>query len=249
MMKNFEYEYAQFYDAMHGKKNYTAEARKILDFIRQEYSMDSLSILDFGCGTGKHLNELHVLDERIELSGYDQSAEMISLARTSYPHLNFSSDLQSIKSKNKVVYSLFDVINYQVSDQDLANFFSNISNSVARGGIILLDSWNYSGLKIDPPRNMTREFEYLEKRYSRNVHVSTDSDYRITDLNISVLDVASNTVILDENHRLRAFEPDEVSVIASDFGFGEFAIRSAEDWNSEFNSQDWKFFMTAKKMS
>lgn len=248
-MKNFEHGYAQFYDQMHASKDYIAEAKKIFRYISENStSLAPLKILDFGCGTGKHLNELRILDNEIELFGFDKSAEMIALARASYPKLEFASSLQSIPQDNNVAYSLFDVLNYQVTEQDLSNFFSSISTAIASGGILLLDSWNYGGLKVNPPQDKTRDFVYLEKNYRRKITVSTNTNYKITDLNISVLDVSTNMAILDENHRLRAFEPEEIASIASQYGFGEITFRNAEDWTSDFVAQDWKFFMVAKKL-
>ena len=108
--------YAECYDQIHSSKSYDGESARMLKYLETSLGKTGIHrILDFGCGTGIHLNSL--LDEKLELYGYDRNEYMLDVARQNYPDLFVASDYAKIPGELDLVYSLFDVVNYQVSDE------------------------------------------------------------------------------------------------------------------------------------
>src|SRR5262245_28961082 len=64
---------ADFYDALYAFKNYDKEARLLIDLIRQRRP-GAESLLDVGCGTGKHLD---VFREHFRVEGVDSNAALL----------------------------------------------------------------------------------------------------------------------------------------------------------------------------
>ena len=119
--------YAQYYDLLYKDKDYQQETNYLLNLI-DKYQPEAKSILEMGCGTGMHA-EL-IAKRNFNVHGIDQSAEMVaraikhskSLNLFSEDQLSFSvGDIRSYRSKKKydVVLSLFHVMSYQITDNDL----------------------------------------------------------------------------------------------------------------------------------
>ncbi len=102
------------------------------------------AILDLGCGTGEHLNQLHRYG--IQCVGIDSSKEMLEVARQrSSPKIHFvQSDLTSFDYYNdfNIVISLFGSLDYLVEDEDVDRTFWNIWRALRDGGIAILEIWN-----------------------------------------------------------------------------------------------------------
>jgi ubiquinone/menaquinone biosynthesis C-methylase UbiE len=90
--------------------------------------LSSSSVIDFGCGTGDLLAYLNP-DDGI---GYDPSSEMIRIARSKYPSLNWSDCIPS--RQFDVVYSV-DVIQ---AVTDLDAYIIGMKRCLRFGGILLL---------------------------------------------------------------------------------------------------------------
>ena len=122
----FGQEYSAIYDSVHEEKNYLAEAVQIANLLTKTVGTES-KILDFGCGTGKHVSKL--ADSGFVISGYDVNSNMIELAKVNFPDLNFFSDLSSVPKSFNFIYSLFDVLSYQVTDFEVSGFLQQINSN------------------------------------------------------------------------------------------------------------------------
>ena len=69
--------YSKYYDLLYKDKDYACETRYVHDLI-QKYRPGTKTILDLGCGTGRHDIELAKLG--YEVTGVDISADMLSIA-------------------------------------------------------------------------------------------------------------------------------------------------------------------------
>ena len=143
-MSSFSEFYANSYDQIHANKNYTEETSRLVSFINENYSENVLvKILDFGCGTGGHLQSL-AKTGRV-LSGFDISVDMLEVAKQKTTGINFTDDLDDLDSDFDLVYSLFDVINYQISKDSLRNFVNGVAAKLRPGGYFICDGWNLVG--------------------------------------------------------------------------------------------------------
>lgn len=238
--------YAECYDQIHSSKSYDGESKRMLEFLDRQLGKKHISrILDFGCGTGVHLNSLD--DDNLELYGYDRNEYMLDIARQKYPNLFFTSDYSSIPSNFDLVYSLFDVVNYQVTDLEVETFFQAIASKLESGKIIVVDGWHYTGVKLDPPVVRERDFIFEGETITRRVQPHTVDEYRTTNLEITLEDWARKEVLIRESHLIRSFDKLELENFAKKSGFKEINFRDGSDWMKELESQSWRFVMFAEK--
>lgn len=238
--------YAECYDQIHSSKSYEGESKRMLDFLKTELGKTNiLKIMDFGCGTGVHLNSL--AGERLELYGYDRNEYMLEVARRKYPDLSVSSDYSQIPGDLDLVYSLFDVVNYQITDAEVGIFFRSLASKLSRGAMLLIDGWHYPGVKLDPPNARERDIVFESTIINRRVQPSTQDDYRTTILDITLEDKLQSQMLTHERHTMRAFEREELAAFASACGFKEINFRDGRDWFSELHAESWRFVMFAEK--
>ena len=82
-MAEFE-EYAGFYDIINSQKDYESEVAHVVELIGR-YGQSSKSILEFGCGTGRHGTLL--AEAGFDVVGVDDSEDML---RRAVPSERFS---------------------------------------------------------------------------------------------------------------------------------------------------------------
>lgn len=76
-METFQ-DYAYYYNAFYKDKDYAKEARQI-DEILKKYGKNIHSVINYGCGTGKHDIELSRIG--YSCTGIDLSETMIEVAK------------------------------------------------------------------------------------------------------------------------------------------------------------------------
>jgi SAM-dependent methyltransferase len=98
-------------------------------------------LLDVGCGTGKAFEPM--LRRGWEVSGCDISAGMLAEARRKFGD-RVPLELADVRELPKLgefdlVWSLNDVVNYQVEDGDLERALAGLRANLAPGGLLLFD--------------------------------------------------------------------------------------------------------------
>ena len=163
--KNFDKLYAEFYDIIYKDKNYSVEVSELIKLI-SSYNYNK-KILDFGCGTGKHISYLQNYFEKV--IGYDISQSMLNIARKNFKSnkIFFTNDINELNNhKFDVITSFFDVLSY-LNNKEIFNsikFFENISNL---NTIVYVQFWekdivltyppeSYFNKPIDQKQNITR---------------------------------------------------------------------------------------------
>lgn len=148
-------DYAAYYDMLYSDKDYKGEAEYIHQLI-QLHNPGAKTILNLGCGTGSHDFELEKLG--YEVVGVDLSAEMIQIANEkktpNASTVDFHiGDLRTFRINKTfdVVISLFHVISYQTTNEDLQASFETASVHLETGGLFLFDCWYGPGVLTDPP--------------------------------------------------------------------------------------------------
>jgi len=142
--------YSQYYDLLYRDKNYAEEA----DFVQRvlsRYGRDSGSVLDLGCGTGRHAMALADIGFRV--LGVDRSPGMVDEANRrrsdrsgsgSTENLAFSiGDVTNWRCEQvfDAVVSLFHVVSYQLTNSDLLACFATARRHLNPGGLFLFDCW------------------------------------------------------------------------------------------------------------
>ncbi len=134
-------DYAYYYNAFYRDKDYRAEAAQV-DLLLRKYGSNVKNILNFGCGTGKHDVEL---DGRgYHCRGIDISRMMIDVAKENAQEkegVDFSvADIRRDKASAKydAVISLFHVMSYQNTNEDILDAFQTARNALNVGGNIFV---------------------------------------------------------------------------------------------------------------
>jgi ubiquinone/menaquinone biosynthesis C-methylase UbiE len=131
---------AKYYDALYQALDYKRASQRINSLI-QQINPNSKTLLDVGCGTGKHLEYLR---ETMEVEGLDLSTEMLEIARVRCPGVPFH---QGNMVKFEVGHS-FDVITCLFSSIAAVRTVENMNTAVARmahhlnrKGILFVEPW------------------------------------------------------------------------------------------------------------
>ncbi len=142
-------EYARYYDLLYADKDYPGEVDYCLDRIRR-YGVDPGLILDLGCGTGRHAIEL--ARRNIRVCGVDFSEPMIRIAESKVSELSpvlaggvqfLHADIRPLNLDQSfdAVVSLFHVLSYQVTNDDLQAVFAVARRHLNPGGLFVFDFW------------------------------------------------------------------------------------------------------------
>jgi len=239
----FEEEYAEIYDEIYASKNYRAECDFVAGLHKRLTGRSSpRSVLDLGCGTGRHLS--HFPSDAVRI-GVDQSLSMVTKARDRglAPIEFVHSRIGDFRDSRKfdLVYSLFHVVNYHVSDTDLREFFLTIRSSLSPDGIAVIDSWNRAAWAMDPPGDRVR---FLRDDLSLIRATQTSVDYPRDRVFLKILTFSRGPtgtfeLLPIEEHEMRAFTSLSVAEMAAEVGLVVAESGPAYEWGRPPNQSDW----------
>lgn len=219
-------DYAYYYNAFYQDKDYSAESRQV-DTLLKRYGSNIRKIINYGCGTGRHDMELSKLG--YDCTGIDMSPLMIDIAKENSTSLkediDFSvADIRTYEPNRKydAVISLFHVMSYQNSNDDIMAAFQSARKALDDGGLFLFDLWYGPGVLSDPPVVRAKEVQddiYKLVRIARPVmHDKTN----IVDVCYEVLVIEKETgctKTINETHHMRYFFRPELEFYLKKSGF------------------------------
>lgn len=222
--------YSRYYDLLYRDKDYASEVTFVEGLINQSYP-GAQHILELGCGTGKHAALL--AEKGYHVHGVDRSETMLEAAKDrklSLPieiqhHLQFSQgDVRSARvgSVFDVIISLFHVVSYQTTNDDLLAMFKNVHTHLAKGGVFIFDYWFGPAVLTDRPMVRTKHMESDAITVERLATPVMHADTSLVDVNydIKITDKAAGTVEqLQETHHMRYLFPTEIELLARATGF------------------------------
>lgn len=205
-------DYARYYDLIYKDKNYHEEAAYV-DVLVREWSPDAIRLLDLGCGTGRHSLEFAKLGYQV--TGIDGSADMVALANRNIaddasrqrPQM-YCSDIRTFElgAKFDVIVSLFHVISYLETDDDLDQTFTAVRSHMHEFSVLIFDLWyGPAVLHLKPEKRQNRYVSNgmtIIRTSSPEIDISRD----IVDVHYQ-LEVSGdgNNEIISETHRMRYF--------------------------------------------
>jgi SAM-dependent methyltransferase len=213
-MSIFGDSYSNYYNLLYKDKNYSEEVR-IVDKYIQHFTPGATTIMDLGCGTGKHASIL--AQQGYQVLGVDRSEAMLAVAkRSEIPgRLRFLlGDLRTLRIPESfdAVISLFHVICYLNENGDLQQAFQNISKHLHKGGLFIFDCWYGPAVLTQLPSVRLKEFEDESVTVTRITDPILYVNENVVDVNfkIFVKDKLNGTVEeLKESHRIRyLFTPE-----------------------------------------
>ena len=222
--------YSKYYNLLYKDKDYAGEAQYI-DGLTQRYAPGAKSLLDLGCGTGRHDFELAKLG--YEITGVDMSDEMLAAANLNLltQHKRFSSslrfssgDIRAVRLNQTfdVVVSLFHVMSYQITNDDLRAAFATAKAHLKPGGLFIFDCWYGPAVLTDPPVVRVKRLEDEDFSVVRIAEPEMHYNKNVVDVNYEVLitDKSSGSIEqFRETHRMRYLFHPEVEGLITQNGF------------------------------
>lgn len=219
-------DYAYYYNAFYQDKDYKDEANKVNTLLKK-YGKPVHKIIDFGCGTGRH--GLELMNLGYQYTGIDMSEAMIDIAKNNLKKTGMFatfkvSDIKTYKTEDKqdAVISLFHVMSYQNSNEDIYGAFASSRNCLKTGGIFMFDVWYGPGVLSDKPSVRVKEVDFDENRLVRIAKPTMHIERNIVDVHydIYVIDKMSNTAKrIEETHSMRYFFQPEIEMLLERAGF------------------------------
>ena len=144
---------AKYYDIVTKSKAYDREAGILKRIISRYKISRGKTLLDVGCGTGRHL--MYLVSD-FDCTGLDLHEEMLNVARKNVPKATFvRANMTDFHLGNKfdVILCMFSAIGLVRTYANLEKTIKNFSNHLRNGGIIIMenDSFSYSR---SPPQYM-----------------------------------------------------------------------------------------------
>ncbi|MGD1897589.1 MAG: class I SAM-dependent DNA methyltransferase [Phormidesmis sp.] len=222
--------YAQYYDLLYQDKDYEGESRFVHELI-SNYSPDARTILELGSGTGRHAEIL--ARSGFQLCGVERSAEMLAHCMSRYdtltPKLKDSltfthGDLRNciIQRSFDAVISLFHVISYQTSNNDLIAAFRTARKHLKSSGLFIFDVWYGPAVMYTPPSVRVKRLQSETHELIRIAEPVQYCNENIVDVNYRLLLKEQSSLKTDsvtELHRMRyLFKPElELLLNMTDF--------------------------------
>lgn len=244
-MSNFGSTYAELYDLFHENKDYNKEVDDLLQIL--DNPEKNSTILDFGCGSGKHAVALS--NKGYKVDGFDISLEMIAFAKKRTTNVAFEYLFENLASNYEIAYSLFDVMSYQISVSQLTHYFHQISNVVLPGGIVVVDSWHQTGVRLAPPGRTSRSVVWQNRTIERLVEPEISSIQDVYELKITLRDIEKKSVIASELHMLRAWSLSEVQKVITKTGFKLLSTFVPNHPGKKLEKADWRFGVVMRKLN
>lgn len=219
-------DYAYYYNAFYRDKNYKAEAEQVMELM-EKHGKKVRSVMNFGCGTGRH--DLEFAKQGYRCFGIDSSSLMIKIAnenaKDAGADVAFSvADIRDFEPPQKydAVISLFHVISYQNSNEDVLAAFRSARKALDRGGVFLFDAWYGPGVLSDKPAVRVREVEDADNRLVRIARPLMHDGQNLVDVCYEVLVMNKKTGITEtirETHKMRYFFKPEIEWFLREAGF------------------------------
>ncbi len=250
--------YAAYYDLLYEDKDYAAEVEYIQGLL-EKFDITSGSILEFGCGTGKHAELLAA--NGFNVCGVDLSEKMIEAAnlRTGNSEscsekLEFiAGDVRNVSLNRQfdMAISLFHVASYQTTNDDILSMLKNAGKHLSEGGVFIFDFWYGPGVLTERPSIKVKRFSSAKCGIVRIAEPDIRYDENVVDVNFSVLvtNKIDNTVSkIYEKHSMRYFFLPEIDLLLSKSGF---KIEIALEWMQDdiFGKDTWQSVIVARKVS
>ena len=219
-------DYAYYYNAFYKDKDYIGEAKQV-DSILRNYGNNVKYIINFGCGTGNH--DIELAGMGYQCTGIDMSQMMIDIARENVAKnggdIEFSvNDIRKYRADKRydAVISLFHVMSYQNTNDDILKALQSARTALNSGGILLFDVWYGPGVLSDKPTVRVKEIRDDKFKLIRIATPVMNDKTNIVDVSYEVLVIdkeTNETKAINEVHSMRYFFRPELEFYLKESGF------------------------------
>jgi SAM-dependent methyltransferase len=224
------------YDLLFRTKDYQKSSRTLVQVLRR-VAPEARTLLDVGCGTGRHLAHLRI---KFDVEGLDSSRQMLAIARERCPGVRFhqgSLVAFNLHRRFDVVTCLFGAIAYAKTLVGLRTATRCLVRHLQPGGVLVIEPW------ISPERFVAGRLVfdrvddadlkvarmYVTKR--RGAVSVFDSQYLVaTGAGVAHFTERQELGLFTDQQYRTAFRSSGLRVVATGpqlFGYGLYVCRSA----------------------
>ncbi|MCR9140739.1 MAG: class I SAM-dependent methyltransferase [bacterium] len=232
--------YSKYYNLLYRDKDYEGEVKYLQSLLSRFAGGETGSLMELGCGTGNHAFLFG--RDGVAVYGVDQSADMIAEAKDRQArvgeHLKaqpefHEGDVRNYRANRSfdAVCSLFHVVSYQNSNEDLLAEFQTARAHLEPGGLFIFDVWYGPAVLSDPPVVRVKRLADESTEVTRLAEPELHAERNIVDVNYEVIvkDRASGAVeAVKETHHMRYLFTPELEFFLKQAGFSE--ILHSEEW-------------------
>ena len=250
--------YAAYYDLFYGGKDYCSESQYVIRHLR-EFLPKAQNVLELGCGTAAHAAEL--VKSGYGVTGLDMSEPMLTAARKRRDALPeeqrarldlLQGDARSARVDRvfDAVMSLFHVMSYQNSNDDLLAAMSTAARHMSPQGAFLFDFWYGPAVLSQRPETRVHDLENDAVRVTRIARPHLRDGANSVDVRFTVLveDKATGSVRRLGTHVMRYLFLPEIDYLLARAGMQRIC---AKEWMSdrEPSAASWSGFVVARKLA
>jgi len=236
-MSSFK-DYSQYYNLLYQDKDYNAEVEYV-DTIIKKNTTDAKTILELGCGTGIHATLF--AHKGYKVHGIDISDEMLETALSNKKELSEElsnrlifkkGDIREYRTEEKfdVVISLFHVMSYQITNEDLKRAFKTASIHLKKGGIFIFDCWYGPAVLHQMPSTRVKRLYYNKKHIVRIAEPEMKTETNRVDVNYQLLVLNEDEGVykeIKETHNMRyLFVPEIINYAETN----NLVVCNYEEW-------------------
>ncbi|WP_347272950.1 class I SAM-dependent methyltransferase [Candidatus Kuenenia sp.] len=252
-MKVFD-KYADYYDLIYKDKDYAAEA-DFIDGLIKKHHPGAKTILNLGCGTGSH--DFLLAQKGYNIKGIDCSESNIKKANAKLTDvgeykncLDFQNgDIRTYRANKTydIVISLFHVISYQITNEDLKSVFETVKIPLNKNGLFIFDCWYGPAVLHVRPEIRIKEVENNRTRIIRIAEPEIFPNENKVHVNYRLLvvdKVTNNITEIRETHPMRYLFKPEIDELL--FASGLKVVECAE-WmtNKSPGFDTWSIYFIA----
>lgn len=222
--------YSRYYDLLYSGKDYESEAAFVESLIRT-HSPSAQRLLELGCGTGAHAVQLAT--RGFIVHGIDASTTMLERARVRVRSITgAASEMISFESGDirscqvdgtfDAAISLFHVMSYQRTNEDLRAAFGNARRHLHAAGILIFDCWYGPAVLTDRPTVRVRRFEDDRVEILRVAEPTMRPNENVVEVNYEIIVTDKTNGAMErlrETHPMRYFFQPEIDMAARETGF------------------------------
>ncbi|MGA8759079.1 MAG: class I SAM-dependent methyltransferase, partial [Stellaceae bacterium] len=231
-----------------------------VDRLIQRYAPGAHSVLDLGCGTGRHA--IGFAERGYSVLGIDRSRNMLNQAHARKEQLSpylrdrLAFEHQDIRQllldrRFDCVLALFHVVSYQNSNQDVLAAFTTAKTHLRRDGIFVFDCWYGPGVLTDPPVAREKRLQQGAQRLLRKAEPIIHINANLVAVQIRFVSdggAAHDPSEFCETHTMRYFFAPELALALQMTGFKIVALM---EWmtDREPDRGTWSVLVVAQSMA
>lgn len=231
--------YSKFYDLLYQDKDYAQESNFVDELLQQYSDNQPHSLLELGSGTGRHA--YYLAKKGYQIQGIDQSARMLEIAGAylatkdkaiSQNIVLNQGDIRYLKLPTKfdAAISLFHVMSYQTTNQDLESVFRTVKDHLKSGGIFLFDCWYGPAVLNQVPQVRYKRMESPDLQVARVTLPTLIENENLVQVHFDLFIREKDHSLysrMEEDHFMRYLFYPEVQALCEKFGF---SIQIACEW-------------------